>query len=169
MPPGPGNGGPVIPALEFHRGRGLPKRRRTFNVSPSSVTDPIAHGLPHREPFLFVDRVRHHLPGSEAIGEKTFARETPMFAGHFPGNPIVPGVILAEALAQMAGIAGSSEKGFLLSAIRAMKFPSPAKPGETITLRATKTGSLGGLFQFSVSADVDGRIVAEGQIVLNEL
>lgn len=131
--------------------------------------DPLSFGLPHRKPFLFVDRIAGYVAGTEAVGDKVFAADDPMFAGHFPGNPIVPGVILAEALAQVAGIAGSSEKGFLLSAIRAMKFPSPAKPGETITLRATKTGSLGGLFQFSVSADVDGRIVAEGKIVLNEL
>lgn len=133
------------------------------------MTDPTVHGLPHREPFLFVDCVRHKIPGNEATGEKTFAECDPMFAGHFPGNPIVPGVILTEALAQMAGIAGSSEKGFLLSAIRSMKFPSPAKPGEKIILHACKTGSLGALVQFSVSADVGGRIVAEGQIVLNEL
>lgn len=131
--------------------------------------DPIAHGLPHRAPFLFVDRVTSLEPGIGAEGEKVFASDDPMFAGHFPGNPIVPGVILTEALAQVAGIAGASKTGFLLSAIRAMKFPSPARPGEKILLRATKTGSLGGLFQFSVSADVDGRIVAEGQIVLNEL
>ena len=130
---------------------------------------PVSFGLPHREPFLFVDRVTGHVPGVEASGEVTFAAEAPMFSGHFPGNPIVPGVILTEALAQVAGIAGSSEKGFLLSAIRAMKFPSPARPGEKILLRAEKTGSLGALIQFSVSADVGGRIVAEGQIVLNEL
>ncbi len=135
------------------------------NLSDATV----AFGLPHRKPFLFVDRVTGHVPGTEASGEVTFAMGDPMFAGHFPGNPIVPGVILTEALAQVAGIAGSSEKGFLLSAIRAMKFPSPARPGEKILLRATKAGSLGGLFQFSVSADVDGRTVAEGQIVLNEL
>ena len=131
--------------------------------------DPANFGLPHRKPFLFVDRVTAHVPGTEAEGEVTFAREAPMFSGHFPGNPIVPGVILTEALAQMAGIAGSSGNGFLLSAIRAMKFPSPARPGEKILLRAEKIGSLGGLFQFSVSADVGGRVVAEGQIVLNEL
>jgi 3-hydroxyacyl-[acyl-carrier-protein] dehydratase len=131
--------------------------------------DPIAHGLPHRKPFLFVDLVTHHVPGTEAEGEVTFAVDDPMFAGHFPGNPIVPGVILTEALAQLAGIAGSSEKGFLLSAIRAMKFPSPARPGEKILLRATKSGSLGGLFQFSVSAETSGRVIAEGQLVLNEL
>ena len=132
-------------------------------------SDLVSFGLPHREPFLFVDRITAHIPGVEAVGEKTFANDDPMFAGHFPGNPIVPGVILTEALAQVAGIAGSSEKGFLLSAIQSMKFPSPARPGEIISLRAEKTGNLGGLHQFTVSAGVSGRIVAEGRIVLNEL
>ena len=131
--------------------------------------DPIEFGLPHRKPFLFVDRVTGRAPGSEAAGEVTLVLDDPMFAGHFPGNPIVPGVILTEALAQMAGIAGASKKGFLLSAIRDMKFPSPARPGEKILLQAKKSGALGGLVQFSVSADVDGRIVAEGRVVLNEL
>lgn len=130
---------------------------------------PDSLGLPHRAPFLFVDRVIHHVPGLEATGEKTFASEDPMFKGHFPGNPIVPGVILTEALAQVAGIAGTSKKGFLLSAIRAMKFPSPAQPGEKIRLHAKMDGVLDGLYQFSVSAEVDGRIVAGGRIVLNEL
>ena len=139
----------------------------SYSSHPSH--DPIAHGLPHRKPFLFVDRVISLVPGTEAEGEVTFADDDPMFAGHFPENPIVPGVILTEALAQVAGIAGASEKGFLLSAIRSMKFPSPARPGEKILLRATKGGALGGLFQFSVAATVEGRSVAEGQVVLNEL
>ncbi|MFA7343032.1 MAG: 3-hydroxyacyl-ACP dehydratase FabZ family protein [Terrimicrobiaceae bacterium] len=131
--------------------------------------DPLSFGLPHRKPFLFVDRIAGCVAGTEAVGDKVFAADDPMFTGHFPGNPIVPGVILTEALAQVAGIAGDSKNGFLLSAIRSMKFPSPAGPGENIRLRATKTGSLGSLVQFSVSADVGGRVVAEGQIVLNEL
>lgn len=135
---------------------------------PDPANDPLAWGLPHRPPFLFVDRVEIREPGVEAAGEKTFDPADPMFGGHFPGNPIVPGVILTEALAQLAGIAGASDRGFLLSAIRAMKFPTAAVPGKMILLRAKKTGQLGGLYQFAVSAESDGQIVAEGQLVLNE-
>ncbi len=96
-----------------------------------------------------------------------------MFAGHFPGNPLVPGVILTEALAQTAGIAAASgypeneRPLFLLSAIRGMKFLRAAKPGEEIFLRAEKIASVGDLMQFNVKATVDGAAVAEGQIVLS--
>lgn len=73
-----------------------------------SGRDPIALGLPHREPFVFVDALVSRIAGEAAECVKTFPAATPFFAGHFPGNPIVPGVILAEALAQTAGLAADS-------------------------------------------------------------
>ncbi len=101
-----------------------------------------------------------------------FDPEDPIFAGHFPGHPLVPGVILTEALAQTAGIAAASiypEKEqplFLLSAIRGMKFHRAARPGETIHLRADKLAQVDNLLQFGVKATVDNVTVAEGQLVL---
>ena len=127
-------------------------------------------GLPHRKPFLFVDEVVAATKG-EAQCLKIFSSDDPMFRGHFPHDPIVPGVILTEALAQTAGIAGawgSHDLRFLLSAIRNMKFPRLARPEERVILNARKTGEIGGLWMFEVRADVDGRTVATGQIVLNE-
>lgn len=136
----------------------------------TASSDPIALGLPHRPPFLFLDRVTSLTPGAEACGEKTFSSDDPIFHGHFPGNPIVPGVILTEALAQLAGIAGAGSEGrkFLLSAIRSMKFPAAALPGDRILLHARKTGGLGGLAQFDAVARVADTTVATGQIILNE-
>ncbi|MGC1479572.1 MAG: 3-hydroxyacyl-ACP dehydratase FabZ family protein [Chthoniobacterales bacterium] len=132
--------------------------------------DPQALGLPHREPFVFVDTVEEIIPGESARCSKTFAPDTDFFRGHFPGDPIVPGVILTEALAQTAGIAGARDDvRFLLSAVRTMKFPQPARPGERIKLHARQTGSIGGLHNFEVRASVGDNVVAEGQIILSTL
>ncbi len=133
--------------------------------------DPIAHGLPHREPFIFIDTVVETQPGVKAVCSKTFQPDEPFFRGHFPGEPIVPGVILAEALAQTAGIAAgqsASGKSYRLSAIRVMKFFKAARPSEQILLVAEKTGGAGGLHQFAVKATVNGETVADGAIVLSE-
>lgn len=130
-------------------------------------------GLPHRPPFVFVRELLGTTPGQSAECATTFEPDDPMFAGHFPGNPLVPGVILTEALAQTAGIAAASGYAeehrplFLLSAIRAMKFHRAALPGERIILRAEKMAQVGDLVQFSVVASVGGASVAEGQIVLS--
>lgn len=134
-----------------------------------SADDPVALGLPHREPFVFVDRVLARSAGESAECVKTFPKETPFFAGHFPGTPLVPGVILAEALAQTAGLAaGQPGQSFRLTAIRAMKFPAAAGPGEEIRLAARKAAMVGGLWQFEVRASIGERTVAEGVIVLSE-
>jgi len=130
-------------------------------------------GLPHRPPFVFVRKLVACEPGVSAQCETQFAKDDPMFAGHFPGDPLVPGVILTEALAQTAGIAGASaypadsRPRFLLSAIRQMKFFQAVRPEEKITLRARKVATVGELLQFDVEAVIDSQLVAAGQIVLN--
>ena len=131
--------------------------------------DPQTLGLPHREPFVFIDEVVELRRGEAATCRKTFPPEEPFFRGHFPGNPLVPGVILAEALAQAAGIAaGEPGRNFRLSAIRRMKFPAPALPGDEIELAARKIAVVEGLWQFEVAARVLDKTVAEGMIVLSE-
>lgn len=131
--------------------------------------DPVALGLPHREPFIFIDEVVSLEPGESALGRKTFPAEEPFFRGHFPGDPLVPGVILTEALAQTAGIAaGQPGRAFRLTAIRGMKFPGAARPQETIELSARKVAVVGGLWQFETEARIGDRTVASGVIVLSE-
>lgn len=134
-------------------------------------TDPIACGLPHREPFIFIEKVRALAPGSSAECEKFFAAAEPFFRGHFPGSPLVPGVILAEALAQTAGIAAgkpASGKVYHLTAIKLMKFLRPVRPETLVIFHAEKTAAAGGLLQFHVTASVGGEPVAGGAIVLSE-
>jgi len=122
---------------------------------------------------VFVREVVACDPGKSVDAKTSFDSDDPMFAGHFPGNPIVPGVILTEALAQAAGIAAASgypEKErpvFLLSAIRTMKFLQAVRPDEQVELRAEKIGATETLFQFKAEARVNGVIVAEGQLVLS--
>ena len=140
----------------------------------SLITDHFL-GLPHRPPFVFVRKLIASDPGVSAECETEFSPGDPMFAGHFPDDPLVPGVILTEALAQTAGIAAASghDKNapprFLLSAIRQMKFLHPVRPGERIILRARHAGAVEQLLQFEVEALVDGKQVAAGQLVLNAL
>jgi 3-hydroxyacyl-[acyl-carrier-protein] dehydratase len=138
----------------------------------SLITDHFLN-LPHRPPFVFVRQLLHCEPGQAAECSTVFPHDDPIFAGHFPGNPLVPGVILTEALAQTAGIAAAS--GFpenaqpllLLSAIRGMKFFSAVRPESEIRLRAEKLAQAGDLWQFKVAASVSGQTVAEGQLVLS--
>ena len=130
-------------------------------------------GLPHRPPFVFVREILECEPGQTVTARTIFEANDPMFAGHFPGNPIVPGVIITEALAQAAGIAAASGYAeterpvFLLSAIRTMKFLRAVLPGEPIDLRAEKVAATEGLLQFRVEARVNGAAAAEGQVVLS--
>jgi 3-hydroxyacyl-[acyl-carrier-protein] dehydratase len=144
---------------------------------PSSILNPPSSlpflGLPHRPPFVFVRELINCEPGRSVEARTLFNADDPMFAGHFPGNPIVPGVILTEALAQTAGIAAASgypetaRPLFLLSAIRTMKFFQAVRPGDQIDLHAEKIAGTETLLQFKVRASVNGATAAEGQLVLS--
>ncbi len=140
----------------------------------TELTEPFL-GLPHRPPFVFVRELVTCEPGRSAGCATSFRSDDPIFAGHFPGNPLVPGVIITEALAQTAGIAAASGYAenakplFLLSAIRTMKFFAPVRPEQQIRLRAEVLAQVDDLVQFKVEASVKGVLVAEGQLVLNAI
>jgi 3-hydroxyacyl-[acyl-carrier-protein] dehydratase len=139
-------------------------------MGASCLMDPISLGLPHRPPFIFIEVVDKLEPGLSAVCSKTFQKSESFFAGHFPGNAIVPGVLLVEGMAQTAGIAvGGPDKLFLLAAIRSMKFLRPVRPEEPIAFNARKLGDVGGLVQCAVEARVGQLLVAEGQIILTEV
>ena len=149
------------------------QQREEIESDRSSLITDHFLGLPHRPPFVFIRKLLACEPGETAECETQFSAAEPMFVGHFPGDPLVPGVILTEALAQTAGIAAASAQPensgarFLLSAIRQMKFLRAVRPEEKVILRARKMAGVGELLQFEVEALIDNKTVASGQIVLN--
>lgn len=123
--------------------------------------------LPHRYPFLMVDRIIDVEPGVKITGLKNVSINEPFFEGHFPGHPIMPGVLIVEALAQIAGILAfrSGAKGdtvYFMSIERA-KFRKPVVPGDQLRLVVNKTQERGNVWKFSGSALVEEKTVAEAE------
>jgi 3-hydroxyacyl-[acyl-carrier-protein] dehydratase len=130
--------------------------------------------LPHRYPFLLVDRVIACVPGKtiEAIKNVTF--NEPFFPGHFPYRPVMPGVIILEALAQAAGILAFKTAGvvptedtrFYFVGIDAARFRKPVVPGDQLVLKATFERAVRGIWKFSTIAEVDGKEVASATMMV---
>jgi len=129
--------------------------------------------LPHRHPFLFVDRVVAFEAGVRIAAEKELDPKAAFFKGHFPGRPIMPGVLVAEALAQasglLIGLTFTARTDLLLSLARVdLKFTRPAHPQETLLLEAFLKKSYGAMFLLDVAARVGSRAIARGSLVLAE-
>ena len=129
--------------------------------------DPLSH-LPHGASFRFVDRVLEMTPGKRIVALKNVTAGDPHLQGHFPGNPLMPGVLLVEAMAQTAGLLLSEGSSALLAQIRDARFRRPVVPGDQVRIEAERLGGLGGLHRFAVKASVDDAPVAEAEIVLAE-
>jgi 3-hydroxyacyl-[acyl-carrier-protein] dehydratase len=124
--------------------------------------------LPHRFPMLLVDRVEDIIPGVSARGIKAVSINEPFFAGHFPTRPIMPGVLIIEALAQTAGVLavrtlGDAGMGKLVyfMAIENAKFRAPVEPGVLLDLKVAFTQNRGKISKFSGRAEIAGKLVAE--------
>ncbi|MCA9544157.1 MAG: 3-hydroxyacyl-ACP dehydratase FabZ [Myxococcales bacterium] len=124
--------------------------------------------LPHRPPFLYLDRViEADLDAGRCVAERTFPPEEPFFAGHFPGAPIVPGVILVEAMAQtLAYLALRQHPGqaVLLTGVDGCKLRKPVRPGETVRFTITVERARLGVVQARAEAAVGGAKVAQAQL-----
>jgi 3-hydroxyacyl-[acyl-carrier-protein] dehydratase len=129
--------------------------------------------LPHGPEFRFIDRLTQLDPGHSGRGEYLVRGDEPFLRGHFPGEPIFPGVLLVEAAAQLAGIVAQSDpqipalKNLKLTAFRSVKILGSAKPGETILLEAAIAGRLGNLVQARATARVGGAVVMTAEVTLS--
>ena len=126
--------------------------------------------IPHREPFLLIDRVTELEPGVRAVAEHTFTGEEWYQPGHFPGNPIVPGVILVESMAQSATVMAMSLPEYrdglgLFAGIEEMKFKRMVKPGDTARFEAVVDKMRRGFARVNVKTYVGDELAAEGTII----
>jgi 3-hydroxyacyl-[acyl-carrier-protein] dehydratase len=125
--------------------------------------------LPHRYPFLLVDRIVELEPGKRAVGIKNVTANEPQFTGHFPGRPIMPGVLMVEALAQTAGVAVLSLDEYrgklgLFAGIDDCRFRRLVQPGDTLLLKV-EVEKLRGMFgRVRAVASVDGEVAVEGTL-----
>ncbi len=125
--------------------------------------------LPHRYPFLMVDKITDCLPGQEATGIKCVSANEMQFMGHFPGHPVMPGVLVLEALAQVGAVALLTEeenKGKLVffGGIKNARFKRQVEPGDLLTLKCKLTGRKGPVGFGQAQAYVDGQLAAKAEI-----
>ncbi len=127
--------------------------------------------IPQRYPFLFVDRVEELAAGERIVAVKNVSMGEPVFTGHFPGEPVLPGVIIVEALAQASGIlVAKSFPEFAhwvpyLVGMDNFRFRHPVVPGNSLRLESEIKRHIRNFFSFSCKASVDGEVVAEGEIL----
>jgi 3-hydroxyacyl-[acyl-carrier-protein] dehydratase len=133
------------------------------------VTD-IQSIIPHRYPFLLVDKVTELESGKRAVGLKNVTVNEPFFQGHFPGYPVMPGVLIVEALAQVGAVAVLSMeenrgKIAFFAGIDEFRFKDQVKPGDTLTLEVELTRVRGSIGKGHGTAKVNGKVVAEGGLL----
>jgi 3-hydroxyacyl-[acyl-carrier-protein] dehydratase len=126
--------------------------------------------LPHRYPFLFVDRVLELEPGKKIVAIKNVSVDEPFFQGHFPGRPIMPGVLIVEAMAQAGGVlvyksAETDDNMVYFMSVEKAKFRKPVVPGDQLRLEVEALQSRGKVWKFKGEAKVDGKLVCEAEFM----
>jgi 3-hydroxyacyl-[acyl-carrier-protein] dehydratase len=128
--------------------------------------------MPHRYPFLMIDRVTECVPGSHVIALKNVTINEPFFPGHFPGNPVMPGVLIVEAMAQATGILAyatvqrsAADEVYYLAGVDNARFKRPVVPGDQLVLHGRLERQLRGVWRFAVHAEVDGQLVARADML----
>jgi len=127
--------------------------------------------LPHRYPMLLVDRILELEPGKRVVGLKNVSANEQFFQGHFPGAPVMPGVLIVEAMAQCGAIMGAQDlpdlhnKLFLFGGIDKARFRKPVIPGDQLILEVTLLQRRSGTARLRGSATVDGVVVADAELL----
>jgi beta-hydroxyacyl-ACP dehydratase FabZ len=129
----------------------------------------IQEALPHRYPFLLVDRILEFEPGVRIVGLKNVSVNEPFFQGHFPGKPIMPGVLMVEAMAQVGGVlvykSGNQDGIVYFMSIEKAKFRKPVVPGDQLRMEVDIIQSRGKIFKCKGKATVDGKVVCEAEFM----
>lgn len=137
-----------------------------------NITEIMRH-LPHRYPFLLVDRVEELVPGERIVAIKNVTMNEPQFTGHFPQHPIMPGVLIIEAMAQAAGLLAFQSSNdeadentvIYFVGIDGARFKRPVVPGDRLTIEATILAHKRGIWKFAAKASVDGQLATEAELM----
>ncbi len=149
------------------------KQAATNNIKTTFSSEEIQKLLPHRYPFLLVDKIIDYIPEKSAVGVKNVTVNEPQFQGHFPGRPLMPGVLIVEAMAQVGGIVlkqlpGFEDGLFVFAGIDKVRFRRQVVPGDqlvmTVELLCVKQRRFG---KMQARAEVDGQLAAEGELMFS--
>jgi 3-hydroxyacyl-[acyl-carrier-protein] dehydratase len=135
-------------------------------LGPMDIKEIMRH-IPHRYPFILVDRILEWEPGRRIVGLKNVSGNEPYFQGHFPGHPVMPGVLILEAMAQVGGVLasllpGAEGKLAYFAAIDRCRFRRPVTPGDQLITEVVVTRLRDRVGRMRVTSKVDGEIVADG-------
>ena len=151
-----------------------PRATASRKFGPTLDINDVLRQLPHRYPFLLVDRVLEYQPGKSIRALKNVTYNEPYFIGHFPHRPVMPGVMIVEALAQAAGILAfrtvdvvpDENTRFYFAGIDKARFRKPVEPGDQLILNATLERQVRGIWKFATIAEVEGKEVASAEMLI---
>src|SRR3954463_6195804 len=168
----PGRGTPRWCATSPSSPTACARSRKEEKMAEMDIQEVLAH-LPQRYPFLMIDRVKEIDPGKRIVAVKNVSANEPHFQGHFPGRPIMPGVLILEAMAQAAGLLVFKTQGtkpdpnsvYYYVGIDNARFKRPVVPGDVLEIDVTMERFLRGIGRFSCVARVEGQMAAEATIL----